>query len=200
MSKVVAYIDGSHVKYIADGQPKFVNGWSMILHHNSQSEELYGARVIRKQDSGLHEFFAFVECVLELKRRGYKPEDVSIYTDDQIVTYIPFDLHPDNYSRGFLMNLPKWKKACHHYFDEHTFEEALQFIQKCRINKVKGHALCVDNHRCDYLAKYAAWRKAKGNAFRNKFVSREKQLKDGFKHNVDGEFVMWYPPFCDISL
>lgn len=198
MPGVIMYIDGSQVQHKrhANESTKFVNGWSIIIHSEGQSQEVMGASEIRQSDIGSHEFFAFVECMKVAKEKGYEPKDISIYTDDEVMAYIDFNLHKDNYRRGFLMQVDKWKYLCKRYYTEETLDEVLEFVRQVRVNKVKGHAQCVDNLRCDYLAKYAAKSKLHGKAYNAKFLTMDEQLKKGFIFYDNSQTAqVWHPPF-----
>lgn len=137
-----------------------------------------------------------MEGIKYAQRKGYSFQDISIYTDDEVVSHIGHSLHKDNFSRRFIMHLDRWKYLCKRYYDDQTYEDVLKCVMETRIHKVKGHDRCVYNIRADYLAKHAAQVKLFGAAHREPLMTLEQQLEEGIvEYGKGGKISRWYPPF-----
>ena len=136
----VVYIDGSNHAGVsaAVGVRIFTNGEVHEMSHKYESPK----------HSLPHETLAFIEAVKHLVDRNIPPHEVSFYTDDQFIAYY-------NHNPG----LKVWQNAvgmikslCRKFYTAELAQVVLEYLHNSRVNKIKGHAYLVDNHRVDYLA------------------------------------------------
>lgn len=201
MTKVVVHIDGSSIKGIHSGISGSSRKWSMgygaVICFDGNTVELSGSRLSPTGHSGSHEFYSFIETALYLHRAGIRFEDVSLYTDDQQLSYAHFAFHPGNHLRTTAMELMN-------YFEEvmraykYSYSDiiiVLNAIASCHIRKIKGHSGLVYSERVDYLAKTAAQRLANED-WDIPMLSFLDWLKQGVCQYRNGVARTWYAAFC----
>ena len=157
------YFDGSYTAKVNGGIRLHCNDYLLsygVVIDGGQYEnhELSGCIVSGMGSNGLHEVFAFGEAILWLSSHGVEPSEVAFIADDQTVIY-----GAQSYNAG-------WASASHQaqlfeIFDKLISRKilpanivalAMPYIIGSRFIKVKGHDVCVNNNRCDYLAKAAS--------------------------------------------
>lgn len=151
MSNAVVYVDGS-----AKGKNSRVIGFGIVCLDNDTHTELSG--VVSTDNTQLghyHEEFAMVEAVMYLHRRGFQPENCSIYTDDQLAGNANFHLHPENYSGTGDIIRARYQKLCEVLYTNEVYDIVMKFLTHARLTKVKGHSRIVYNLRVDYVAQCA---------------------------------------------
>lgn len=159
MKSMVMHIDGSHVKStVPNVGTKHALGWGIVALFNDQQVEVLAGQLIQPRLNGCHEMISFVEAALFAQARGYAPEAVTVYTDDERIGYAGVTLHPGNYRVASADSLTASIKNLTdaHYCDA-TFATVMAYLKGARIHKVRGHAGLVYQERADYLARTGAW-------------------------------------------
>jgi ribonuclease HI len=203
MHKMVIYMDGG--SQVQPGTKKFILSYGIVAHHNDNTAELHGALTDAPSAlSGSHEHLAFVEALRHAHQHSVDPSYLAFVTDDASVCDV------NSFARNF------------HFVDqEHNTVKRLvqlldhvgvrlelhQYMLEClfhaKFTKVKGHARCVYNLRCDALAVHARnW--TKGDL--SPLLPFEEWLHDGhiyYDKEVDknGNSVAkrWFAPFSNLQ-
>ena len=206
MHKMVVYMDGG--SQAVPGTKRFILSYGVVAHYDDATAELHGALTeVPSSLSGSHEHLAFVETLRHAKALCLAPVDIAFVTDDASVCDV------NNFARNFHRldlehNTIKRLVKLLEYMGLH--EELHQYMLDClfhsKFTKVKGHARCVYNLRCDELAVHARnW--AKGDL--SPLLPFEEWLHDGHLYyvreldengNPTGNNVakLWYAPFSDL--
>lgn len=205
MHKMVVYMDGGSQAIFAT--KKFILSYGIVAHYNDTTAELYGALEVPGSLSGSHEHLAFVEALRHAKALGLAPEEIAFVTDDASVCDV--NTFARNFHRIDLEHntLKRLKKLLEYVMPT---DELHQYMLDClfhsKFTKVKGHARCVYNLRCDELAVHARnW--FKGDL--SPLLPFEEWLHDGHLYyvaevdeqgNKTGNNVakLWYAPFSDL--
>lgn len=195
MASMLLHIDGSSVKSRA-GQRRFVLGWGLVAHFAGTQAEAQGAVEVSQSFCGYHEMLAFVEGVLFAHARGYAPQDVAIYTDDEGIGYANWALHPGNYQGARADALgERLRRLTTALYSEATHALVLAYLREARIHKLRGHKFLIDQERADYLARQCAWRTLDGTA--QSPLTFEQWLAAGLEYYERGADTpkTWYAPF-----
>lgn len=193
------YFDGAFFNFLKDGErPKRneqVASYGIVIDADETQLELMGAVKGNYQLNGLHELLAFGEAVLWLSSHQVKPEEVAFYGDDQTSIYGALSYNSgwsnDAHYRCLVDGMAKLVKLGHMPTD--IMEKVHVYIAGSRFHKVKGHKLCVNNNRCDYLAKTAGRRLLQ---VKHKFLDFERWLALGFScwSHEENKSVPFHPP------
>jgi ribonuclease HI len=196
MHKMVVYMDGG--SQAQPGTRKYLLSYGVVAHHNDTTVELHGALTdVPSALSGSHEHLAFVETLRHAKALSLDPVEVAFVTDDASVCDV------NTFARNFgrvdvehntvkrLTNLLVYMNQ-----KEDLYQYMLDCLFHSKFTKVKGHARCVYNLRCDDLAVHARnW--AKGDL--SPLLTFEEWLHDGHGYyDRDQQFQRWYAPFSDL--
>lgn len=206
MHKMVVYMDGG--SQVQPGTKKYLLSYGVVAHFNDTTVELHGALTdVIQSLSGSHEHLAFVEALRHAKAHGLAPQEIAFVTDDASVCDV--NTFARNFNRIDLEHntLKRLKKILEYVMPT---DELHQYLLDClmhsKFTKVKGHARCVYNLRCDALAVHARnW--AKGDL--SPLLPFEEWLHDGHLYyvaevddagNKTGNNVakLWYAPFSDL--
>ncbi|HET8688382.1 MAG TPA: RNase H family protein [Methanosarcina sp.] len=196
MSKLTCYIDGSQIKE----KGEIRQGWAFLAFHtHGETVEMNGSYhgpAADKMRSNWYEILAFYNAVKYAISHGYKPEEVSFYTDCDWVAYGGFHLVPENYSgrRDGVMERIKLLKALFYKHDETLVETMAEWLVKARHHWVKGHRIDVNNNRVDYLARSAIYSKPVADV-----MEFNEWLRNGFTqwdHNLQ-QNTQYIPPFTE---
>lgn len=192
------YFDGSHFSQLPDGTKlkgkQLVASYGIVIDDGDKQLELMGA-VKGMQINGLHEALAFGEAVLWLDSHQVKAETVSFIGDDQTVIYGALSFNAGWASTGHwdcLLDSFKRLVTLGHLPTD-ILEKTMPYVNGSRFHKVKSHRRCVNNNRCDYLAKTAGRRLLQ---IKHKFVDFEHWLALGFIQwsHAENTNVTWHPP------
>lgn len=193
-----AYIDGAGFFRNAPGSKKkpeacYVS-WGVVFEGADVHAELSGAHAISSHLKGCHEVVAFVEAALYLSSHGYAPGQISFISDDETVCYgSGGKTRANGYEQeSQYLRLQAWlaELVSSQLYTKEAIDTIQLYVNSSRFHKIKGHHLCVLNHRCDYLAKKAAWARHFGTARTRNFDtwSRTAQLTSGGRQHAI--------PFC----
>lgn len=186
MSNIQIYVDGSATKM----GKVFQIAWGFIALHNDQSIEVMG-RLGKLHPSPQHETIAFIEAYLYAKSHGFAAENMSFFTDDEMIGHAQFFLHPGNKRQDSAAHIKgHLTGVCRQHFPTvpDLRNELVHCLQTSRFTKLKGHRNTVYNLRADYLAKMA-----RGD---EPIKSFEEWLAQGhLAYTADGPF-KWLSPFA----
>lgn len=192
------YFDGAYFNFLKEGQRlkqgEQVASYGIVIDADETQLELMGAVRSDYRMNGLHELLAFGEAVLWLSSHHVKPEDVAFYGDDQTSIYGALSYNAgwssDAYYRSLAAGMERLVKLGHMPSD--IMEKVHVYIAGSRFHKVKGHELCVNNNRCDYLAKTAGRRLLQ---VKHKFLDFERWIAFGFStwSHAEGKHVTVFP-------
>lgn len=196
MSKMVLHVDGSVCRAI-DGARRSSVGWAVVAHFSGTYLEHHGA--LERELNGYHELIALVEGVLLAHARGFEPCNVSIYTDDNVLGYAPWYLHPGNFKQSVAEALSaKLRFLTRLVYSDDVHELVLRYLRDAHLNWVKGHNFCVDQERADYLARHAAW-SILGRP-QAPLLDVGRWLQAGIGYYEDSETPRtWHAPFTDVG-
>lgn len=200
MASMLLHVDGSSVRSRA-GVRRNVLGWGLVAHFGGHQVEVQGAVEVGQGFGGFHEMVAMVEGVLFAHARGYQPEDVAIYTDDDVLGYANWSLHPDNYQGGRALALEeRLRRLTTALYSEATHQLVMTYLREARIHKLRGHSFLVDQERADYLARQCAWRTLDGT--QESPMSFAQWLACGLEYYARGADTpsTWYAPFAPVAL
>lgn len=182
---MIIYCDGS----TRPGEKSTTIAYGVVVHHNNETHELNGRYDLSLEYVGLHEVVAFVEAMLFAESHGVDPKDVSVYTDDQFVSYAHFYLHPGNYRSKETHSMFGKLHLLDRLYNQPMVERMLGWLGTVRVSWVKGHRLCVDQNRVDHLARKALQRKD--------VLHRDEWVRSGFSLYRDGKPCTVYAPFSN---
>lgn len=190
---ITIFMDGGAAKWRPE-KHQYVLSWGIVAHHGDSTTELYGSKIdVPHHLHGYHEMMAFLEAMRFAKGQGFLFENMSFYTDDPQVSYAGFMLHPANFVA--TDDVDKFKRRfqtlCLKYYDEGTYQDALECLVKSRFTKVKGHDTTVYNLRVDHLARHAREVAAGKEDVLDSF---EDWLAQGFYSNPYD--AAWFAPFA----
>jgi ribonuclease HI len=187
---MIIYMDGSGTQDI--GFKKRLLSWGLVVHHNDETTELHGClREVPQQFEGFHELLAFAEAVRYVRYMKVPFEQVSFYTDDDVITRTSDGNSWEKIekAKNRLMML------VNEFYPSTVYDDMMECWEKSRFTKVKGHRDTVYNLRVDYLAAHA--RKTAAGA-KNTLLTFEKWLAEGvrFYDYKNEKFDVWYAPFA----
>lgn len=133
--------------------------WGVIVHHQGAMHELHGARRHTKMKPYC-EVIALFEAIKFISQFGVTPRDVTFHSDCATVAYggnaLMLKAAPADQYGHALMNLVKDTRGQNKtIYSDHLANLVRLHILRSRFHKVRGHSGCVENLRCDYLARYA---------------------------------------------
>ena len=194
------YFDGSYT--LKDSEQRILKnavfGWGFVISGYDEHVEVHGARVVKPGIcSGAHEVIAFIEAVLYLSSHGIRVQDVNFITDDELTAYGSKATVANGYActsmhealQSCLQSLVRNK-----LYTEEVLEVVRPYLFDGRFHKIKGHAGCVLNQRCDYLAKVASRAELGGKSETQGFLE---WARNGFNRwcNIENKVISTYPPF-----
>lgn len=199
MSSILIYLDGSSVQLSPKGGKQVSVGWGLVALANDTQVEQFGAHQLPISFSGYHEQIALVEAVRYAHQQGFTPEEVSFYTDDEILRNAQEGLHPGNCRASWTNQLrDRICKLVGHAYEVEMWPLVETYLRGARVNKLKSHRNLVYNHRVDYLAKNAAYSlKESPRAVTN----YDDWLAAGFVRYLDNDTTeTWFAPFTNSIL
>lgn len=199
---LVMHIDGSR-REVPRGtftsHPTWMNalGWGIVALTKDTTIELSGAVPAPTKANGCHETLALVEAVRFIKQMQVPWQDVTIFTDDELVAYAAQALHPDNFRQSEAERvLFRLEQACQ-VAGEDLMADALVCLTTSRFIKMKGHRLSVYHNRADYLASQATMA---ATGIPAPIQSYDDWLGKGFQYYTSkGEPKRWMAPFSKKS-
>lgn len=193
--KMCVHIDGSIIRR---GAKSFNIGWGIIVNHGET--ERYGAMNVDKSNIGSYEMISFIEAVIYAVSCGVKPEDFTVYTDDETVAYAGFYFWKDNYrlARGEEIR-EKFKNILRTCYSVELLPNIEKFLTYSRIHKIKGHIGHVYQERANYLAKASAY--VGIDSEKHAISSYDDWLNEGFVRYRAGDVIeRIYPKFVNIEM
>lgn len=151
MIKMTVYCDGGEREH----NRKFFQGWGFVAHHNEDIDEVFdGIKLKTPTQRGFHEIHAFYAAVQYAESYGYKPSEVSFYSDCDWLRDAGFHLHPGNYSKSrakFMKRVITFQRL---FFpgDRKVALRMIKWLLGAHICWIKGHDSTVYNLRADQLA------------------------------------------------
>lgn len=159
-------------------------GYGVIVHANDETHELCGKYQLSRKFSGMHEVIAFTEAMLFVESHQVDISTVSVYTDDEFISYAHHMLCKANYCARHQNMLQKIS-CLDEIYGHSIHQRVINWLNVVRVNWVKGHRQCIDNMRADYLARNQVNQRS-DMCFAN-------WIKNGFSsYPVDD---VWFPPF-----
>jgi ribonuclease HI len=192
---MIVYMDGSSLYHQSKRSPTL--GWGLVALNGDDHIEASGAKTdLARRHTNSHELLAFAETVRFLKRARFDFSDIDFYTDDEMIAYSGFTLHPGNYVSAKVVERfhEQLRFIVAEFYDESMYDDMLEALTKATFHKVKGHDGIIYNMRVDYLAKHAAYRASGQNKTHHEF---DEWLEQGFMEYRKGDSYIWYPPFVE---
>lgn len=181
---MIIYCDGSEA--IIGGKCNRYLAYGAVIHSDGTTHELCGRYEVKPHLKGMHEIIAFIESMLFAESHNADLSQVSVYTDDHFLSSAGFHVYRDNYS--FNHSMFEKIKLLTHMYGKHIYEKFIYWVNTVRVNWVKGHQVCVDNNRADYLA---------NKSLRAKEISsREEWISAGFVIGKPNGKNIHYPHFA----
>lgn len=158
---MVLHIDGSRrvaPKGTFADKPRWMRlDGGLVALTNNHMVELSGAVPVPANASGMHEMLALVEAVRFIQAAKTRFEDVTIFTDDEVVAYAAQALHPDNFSQLAAERVrTSLALVCKLVGDTALEKAALTCLMTSRFVKLKAHRFLVYHNRADYLSSQAS--------------------------------------------
>jgi ribonuclease HI len=176
MSNLVMYIDGSEFFTKHTKLKKTLLGWGVVaLHPVHGRQEFAGSFEVEHGQTGYHEMTALHRAIEYAEMHGFKPSEVTIFTDCQWVANSGFNVTPENFSklRGDTIDRIKRFKKFFFNEDDYLVEKMIYWLMNMSLHKVKGHSFIIDNMRADYLARSGS---------NKKVLDYSDWLKSGFEY------------------
>ena len=200
MSKIQIIVDGSSGVLKRKGYTKMrAVGWGIVAHFNGTTEEISGCRQVPWGFDGFHEHIAFIEGVLFARDKGFAWQDISIYSDHDIIPYAQLYMHKENFMTGkrWILKDQLFAVCCQFYQSYVTYKKLRNVIKKGRVGHMKGHERNIDMNRADYLARFGL-KKIFDCNYMQEPLDHTRWLKIGFNYYDDNRTQhTWYPPFAN---
>ena len=152
--RIVLYVDGSAgQKFHIKGKTLPI-GWGVVALHDDTHHEILKGEYPKNGNTGaLFEFYAFIEGVQYAIGQGFKPHQISIYTDEQQLCWAVFMLHRENFVATQTVETFKsrLKHACKR-FDPDAYENALACLKYGIVSKLNKSEFSLYHNRAHYLA------------------------------------------------
>jgi ribonuclease HI len=194
---MIIYMDGGCVqtRNNPSGDKAWLLTWGMVVHHNDETKEFHGsASEVHHRFNGFHELMAFAEAVRYIKHLNIPFDQVSFYTDDDVITQTNDGWDPMKYEKAknrFMM-------LVNEFYPTALYDDMIECWENARFTKVKSHRNTVYNLRVDYLCSHA---RSLAKGLKEEFLTFEEWLAKGFTYyNVKkDEYDVWYAPFAESS-
>jgi ribonuclease HI len=152
--RIVLYVDGSGSDKLTKSGKTLPIGWGVVaLHDDCHHEIVKGEFPGRGTDGSLFELYAFIEGVQYAIGKGFSPEQISIYSDDDRIYRAIFMFHPQNYVA--TEDVEKLKSrieyACRR-FGADAFENVLACLRRSNVSKLVNSTFSLYHNRAHYLA------------------------------------------------
>lgn len=154
--RIVMYVDGSAAtkrKHERDGKTLPI-GWGVVaLHDDAHHEIIKGEFPGKGFDGRQFEFYAFIEAVQYAVSQGFRPNQISIHTDEPQLYWAGFLLHPENYVASETVTAfhDRLKCVCEP-FGPQAYENVLACLKYGIVSRVTGSEFSLYHKRAHYLA------------------------------------------------
>jgi ribonuclease HI len=152
--RIVLYVDGSGSDKLTKSGKTLPIGWGVVaLHDDCHHEIVKGELPGRGTDGSLFELYAFIEGVQYAIGKGFAPEQISIYSDDDRIYRAVFMFHRENYVATETVDKLKARieYACRR-FGADAFENVLACLQRSSVSKLVNSNFSLYHNRAHYLA------------------------------------------------
>jgi ribonuclease HI len=148
------YVDGSGSDKLTKSGKTLPIGWGVVaLHDDCHHEIVRGEIPGRGTDGSLFELYAFIEGVQYAVGKGFAPEQISIYSDDDRIYRAVFMFHRENYVATETVDKLKARieYACRRFGDD-AFANVMACLQRSHVSKLVNSTFSLYHNRAHYLA------------------------------------------------